>query len=62
MAAASPPSAPLCWEGSWFIYKQAGIAEASIPEVTAVYTFKLNELLPAAIRLGPVPDELEDET
>jgi hypothetical protein len=27
MAAASPPSAPLCREGSWFIYKQAGIAD-----------------------------------
>ena len=49
-------------EGSWFVHKQAGIPEASIPEVTVVYRFELDELLPAAIRLGPVPDELDDET
>ena len=49
-------------EGSWFVHKQAGIAEVSIPEVTVVYRFELDELVPAAIRLGPVPDELDDET
>jgi hypothetical protein len=48
-------------EGSWFVHKQAGIAEASIPEVTVIYRFELDELVPAAIRLGPVPDELDDD-
>lgn len=48
-------------EGSWFVYKQAGLAEVGVPEVGAVYRFELDELLPAAIRIGPVPPDPEDE-
>ncbi len=51
-------------EGSWFAYRQAGVAEAGVPEAAAVYRLELDELLPAAVRVEPAPDEdgLGDET
>ncbi len=47
-------------EDSWFVYKQAGVAEAGVPEVAAVYRFELDELLPAAVRVGPAPADPEE--
>jgi hypothetical protein len=48
-------------EGSWFAHKQAGLAAAGVPEVVAVYRFELDELLPAAVRVGPAPPDPEDD-
>jgi hypothetical protein len=48
-------------EASWFIYKQAGIIHLAIPDVIVVYTFDLNELSLAAIRLKGTGDDLDDE-
>jgi hypothetical protein len=47
--------------GSWFVHKQAGLAGAGLPEVCAVYRLELDELVPAALRLGPAPDDDEGE-
>jgi hypothetical protein len=47
-------------EASWFVYKQAGVAEAGVPEVAAVYRFELDELLPVAVRVGPDPEDPEE--
>ena len=47
--------------GSWFAHRQAGVAGAGVPEVCAAYRLELDELVPAAVRVGPAPDELGDE-
>ena len=49
-------------EDSWFVYKQAGVAEAGVPEVAAVYRFELDELLPVAVRVGSPPSDPEDSS
>jgi hypothetical protein len=48
-------------EASWFIYKQEGIMRLTVPDVTIVYTFDVNELSIAAIRLNNAEDDLDDE-
>ena len=47
--------------GSWFVHRQAGLAEGGVPEVVAVYRLELDELAPAAVRVGPAPPDPEDD-
>ncbi len=47
--------------GSWFVHRQAGLAEGGVPEVAAVYRLELDELAPAAVRVGPAPPGPEDD-
>ena len=46
---------------SWFVHRQAGLAEGGVPEVVAVYRLELGELAPAAVRVGPAPPDPEDD-
>jgi hypothetical protein len=46
---------------SWFVHRQAGLAEGGVPEVAAVYRLELDELAPAAVRVGPAPPDPEDD-
>ena len=54
-------SVPGAAGSSWFVHRQAGLAEGGVPEVAAVYRLELDELAPAAVRVGPAPPDPEDD-